>query len=605
MPRPILFYEADLRKKGYHFKGNDWNFSRVLAPIFPQDVFYCNLDTSILSSKDMLAFFTWGVQEYYDRSYDNALRILKKVVALDKTNPLVFHYLGKIYYDQQKWEEAEIMFKLAINYSKSKINFDNYLDSVIQSHIFPYDHSCFEQFFRGKYYDQVEDYYFIGTVYEEWAHLEEAEMYFRQIIRSDMQQSCGYVKLWQLLEKQGRYNETEDVIKTYRKVNNESADCELNEFYRRTIEKFPEDGDLHYRLGTLLYNRASANARTPYLDSIVRFPLLNKELLIDIDIYNKLNNVDSLALSDKSETGGLSRIKLNHGRLYEPERFYLVPGTSERIKYADAIYLPRKDGIMYLKKAAELISEKEALADIHFKIGNIYLWAGSKKQAYPYFEKSLALIPGNANARLTLIDIYKALYKNRAALKQLNYLYDSSQINFEKRMLMAKFTVHAGQFTTANSLLNKAEMIYPYTVPEITDLRGRLNLLYGKPKEAITFYKAYLRTDMDWIDIYSTEDSTTADGDRIVTYVFGDRRRFTAYTLSRLYAGTENKSEAFKWLETAIEYGFNYSFVLQNDPLMEELRKTAKWRTLVNSITAKQYGKVNPTERHHNMNGDN
>jgi len=67
---------------------------------------------------------------------------------------------------------------------------------------------------------------------------------------------------------------------------------------------------------------------------------------------------------------------------------FKIPGTEENIELAGPVILPRKDGITYLKRATDLLSEKETLADIHFKTGNIYLWAGSKKQAYPYFEKS-------------------------------------------------------------------------------------------------------------------------------------------------------------------------------------------------------------------------
>ena len=131
-------------------------------------------------------------------------------------------------------------------------------------------------------------------------------------------------------------------------------------------------------------------------------------------------------------------------------------------------------------------------------------------------------MPDNANARLTLVDIYTSLYKNKAALEQLNYLYDSSQINFEKRLLLAQFNVHAGWFDKGKQLLDKAEAIHPYMVPEIENLRGRLNMLNNKPKEAIAFY---LNT-LDAAEFYP--------GNILETYA-----KFTCYTLSRLYAKTQ------------------------------------------------------------------
>src|SRR6185436_13008600 len=106
-----------------------------------------------------------------------------------------------------------------------------------------------------------------------------------------------------------------------------------------------------------------------------------------------------------------------------------IPGTGETIQLADAIYTPRKDAITYLLKADSLLIETETKADINFKVGNVYVWAGSKKQAYPYYARSVELVPDNASARLNLIDVCKAIYKNRVGLEQLNYLYEHQQIN--------------------------------------------------------------------------------------------------------------------------------------------------------------------------------
>ncbi len=587
-----FFYEADLRKKGYHFKGNEWELQPAVEAFTPTFFERCDVDSSILDPKDIFAFFTWGVQEYRQTKYANAIRILRKAVAIDKTNPLAYHYLGKAYYDQQKWEEAEVMFKLAAANSKDRKQFEQYVDSVISSKKYNYDHTCFEKFFRSSYYRQVEDYYFSGTVYENWKHIEEAEKYFRIITTfkpavtykdslvemtftknieiSQDEKTAAYVKLWQLLEKQGRYDETEEIIKAYGYIAAKQADEELNEFYRRVIDRFPENGDWAYRLGNLLYKYAPQTARLQYLDSIVSFPLLKKELFIDSAIYINIDKHDSLALYDRSETGAISKIKLYKFDVRLIRSSYLVPGTGESILSADAIYMPRKDGIVYLKRAGELLSEKETLADINFKIGNVYLWAGSKKQSYPYFERSLSLIPDNANARLTLVDIYKAIYKNRSAFKQLNYLSDNGQINLPKQILFAQFNIRAGNFNKANESLNKTESYVPYPVFEINNLRGLAGMLENKPKQAIEFYTKSLnaqKTDTAW---------------------------YNSYSLARLYAKTGNTNEAWKYLQLAINNGFNYSYVLQDDSYMTDLRKTPKWQTMISSIAMKKYKKTKP-----------
>lgn len=556
-----FFYEADKRKKGYHFRGNDWmSIPAVMvlpATFRPQ----CDVDTNKLKKDDIMGFFTWGLQNYYDSNYRNAVIGFKKVIALDKKNPLVFHYMGKIFYDQQKWEEAEVMFKFALQYYLPDSLFEMYCDSVIKKVKYPYAHDCFENYFRTSKYDGIEDYFFIGHVYESWSHYEEAETYFKKCIELQPNWLDGYIKLWTLLEKLGRFTEAEQVIKSYAFYNKETSERELNEFYRRMIKQFPKKGDWYYRLGLLLYSRAEQPARSAYFDSIIYFPLLNKEMFVDLDLYDKLQTDPNLSIGDKNVPGSPGIIEIKYIR--ERAAAVTIPGTNESIPMADAIYTPRKDGIEFLSKAADLIIEKETIADINFKIGNIFVWSGSKKQAFAYYDKSIQLIPENAAARLRIIDVCQALYKNRAALENLDYLYANKKINFPDHLLLAEYSIHSGQFDKAKKLLVEAEAIHPYVLPEIADLNGRLQLLSDHPKEALPFYQNYLASDPN---------------DFMVLY-----------TIARLYAKMKNTNEAWKWLKLSIDRGFKYYWVLQMDESWNDYRVQSKWKELTGKIEKTEY----------------
>jgi tetratricopeptide (TPR) repeat protein len=155
------------------------------------------------------------------------------------------------------------------------------------------------------------------------------------------------------------------------------------------------------------------------------------------------------------------------------------------------------------------------------------------------------------------------LHKNSAAFTQLNYLYDKGLINFDKRLQLARFNMYAGNFGKANELLNKADSIPPYVLPEILNLHGLANMLANTP-EAITAYKKCV----------AVQKNDTL---------------FNNFTIARLYAKTGKIDEAWKYLQYAIAGGFNYSYVLQNDSYLESLRKTPKWQTIINGITMKKY----------------
>lgn len=59
----------------------------------------------------------------------------------------------------------------------------------------------------------------------------------------------------------------------------------------------------------------------------------------------------------------------------------------------------------------------------------------------------------------------------------------------------------------------------------------------------------------------------------------------TCYSIARIYAGMKNEKQAFAWLEKSIKLGFNYKFILELDPIMDSMRKTDKWKTLVTKTT--------------------
>lgn len=571
-----FFYEAGLRKKGYHFKPDGLRNERDKQGQHPSSVYFCSFeDTLKFKPDDMLAWLAWGLAKFYafntspqidengvapQVAKDNAgaIRFFKKVIALGKSNPLVYHYLGIVYYEQQQWEAAELMFRHARENYMNRASFAQYLDSVKKAGVYPYDHDCYETIFNAYYYGQAEDLYFLASLYEKWGRPVEAEACYKKIIDANPRELSAYMKQWKLLEKQGLYAEAENVLKDGGKYYPDTVYRELNAFYRRTVEKESDKAEWNYKLGLLLYDHAAEPARWRYKDTIIWFPRVNREMFIP-DRYQYASPEDLYL-----DTGpGTSDEFFPEDCCEDHYEAIIVPGTGEILPFEHTVRYPRHDGIRYLKRAAELVREKETLASINYKIAEIYVWAGSKKMALPYFEYSFSFDTLNANTRLKIVEMSTAVYKNRKALEQLNYLYSNGQVDFSSRLQLAGFCMYAGEFSRSKKILDEAEAINPYPLPEIADLRARLYLLLNNPEKAIAFYKSLL--------------------------VFNPNDAGTSYTLARLYAGKKNNKEAFRWLETALRQGFNYNFVLNNDPVMNGLSKTSRWSSLVNAVQSKNW----------------
>jgi Tfp pilus assembly protein PilF len=529
-----FFYEADKRKKGFHFKPNDKKYLLGPYALAATAEAICPFDSLDVGKEDIMGHFVWAKWAFKTGNLPTAEKEFKKVIALDKANPLAFHWLGSLLYKQQRWEEAAIIFNYAVNYYLDTMAFRMYCDSLAKKMADTKSKPCFIIEFKGSLYPQIEDHYYAGRLYELWDHFGEAEAAYRKIISMDTVFMGGYYLLWNMLEKMGRYNDAEEVIRRFTITDNSTGQRELNGFYNRMTKRFPDRGEWCYKAGLLLYHVAATG---PQL-----YPYDKKKIEPDTHV-------------EKYLVAGFAR---------PPEEEGILPAINENIHAAGHIDFPRTQGIAYLKMADSLLAnDEDALADINYKIGDLYVWQGLQQKAPPYYKKSVDLKPDNANTRLKLIDICDSTYQFTDAMAQLDSLYRRHEIDFAKQVLMAKYYIHESRFTEAGDLLKTAQQIHPYKIPAITDLNGRLQLLSGQPKIALTFYKDYL--------------------------ALNPGNAATMYTIARIYAQTGNKAEAWKWLEMAMNKGFNYGWVLKFDTAWNTYRKQGRWAVLQKKFPAKEY----------------
>ena len=535
-----FFNEADIRKRGYHFNVVDSDGDGIVDA-FDQSVSAkpCNFDTAAAANSGAMGYVAWGVQLYRTGRKSAAEEKFRTAIALDKTNPLAFHYIGDILYKRQNWKEAEIYFKLSVKYFLDPNQFKRYADSVVKKFASLAGKDCLVAYFRSGYYEKIEDNYYLATLYEKWNHFAEAEQQYRKIISITPGFIGGYKKLWAMLENIGRFTDAENVLYSFAARNKVEGDKELNAFYKRMIDKYVKEevqdgGRIYYKAGVFLYDVA-ANSPNGYPDDrMITMP----------DSVNPAFVPPSL--SELSPTD------------------IVLPGIKEILQPAQPIEKPRTEGIGYLLKADSLLFQDiNALADINYKIADMYVWLGLPENASPYYKKSVNLQPENAGTRLKLVDTYAATYYFKGALEQLDSLNNRKEINFDKQLLLAKYCIHFGRYTDAEPLLKEAKRIHPYKVPEADDLLGRMNLLAGNPALALPYYQQYLAANSN--------------------------DHLTMYTIACLNAKMGNQVEAFKWLEMAMTKGFRYGWVLKFDNTWNDYRKLAKWIELQQKFPAKKY----------------
>lgn len=537
------FLEADKRKRGYNFipDVSQYNESILVYPPVPPPP-PCVFDTSKVKPNDVIGHFMIGLNYVDSGDFNKAESKFRQVIRIDPRNPLAFHTLGKILFDQHRWKEADLFYNYALQYHLDSASFKRYCDSLLL--LFPqYDantgnqskgkkYPCVMDRFRMAWVEKKITRFYLGTVYEQWNHFEEAEKQFRSIIKENPGELAAYYKLFYLLENTGRYTDAIHAIQLLQ--DKETVINELFGLYRRMIKRQPERGEWYYKAGTLMVDF--------YAASPDRFSHDKKFIKTDSD----------------EEKYQPSRVFYHE----QQSKTYTVPGTGETYPVKESVEFPLTEAILYLRKADSLISDMEMLAEISDKIGNCYVWQGLPQRADRYYQKSVSLQPANANTRSKYVQTSIINFNYGTALEQLDSLFIRKEINYTDQLLRARFCIHAGRFAEAMPMLTEAKNIHPYRQDEITDLEGRLHLLSNQPLLAIPVYKEYLSRHPDQANIM--------------------------YTLARLYAKTKNSSEAWNWLSKAVKSGFDYYWVLKYDDSWNDYRSSPKWTALTGAIKSKE-----------------
>ena len=534
-----FLFEATSRKKGYFFE----ELSNTRHMKLPKTIAIPGIesitDPNLVTPKDMAGHFALGYQALRDFDVRAAEAAFRKVIELDKINPLVYHYLGRTLFEQKRWQEGELVLKLAIDNYMNYSSWLQYSDSVLaRSALGFFTDPGIDSCFRYGYYNRQEDFLLLAQLYQNWGHYGEAEIYYLKFIESDATYFSGYIQLAKLYENTGRFNEAEMLLKNYYNKYQKGLSEVLN-FYKRVTQQFPENGEWFLKAGLFQFSFAQKEPGRYWDDTKMIDPF----------------------------TGGVSYAYMQSQviKIADPMLPRIIPYGTE-IKYRDikVRLAPFTDGIYYLKKASATIPfDEKLLADINAKTGDLYAWQGLSDSAVYFYNASIELNADDAGIRNKLVEILSKTYRFTEALVQLDSLSNRNELNFDKELMLVKYKLQDGQIAEAEKLLLEAEIINPAFSIELTSLKAALAEKKGNIKQALEIYKSINQIDK--------KDS------------------INLYNIARMHALMGKNSEAWKWLDISLQQGFNYKAVLQYDPALKNIRKEAAWNVRFKSFNSKEY----------------
>ncbi len=557
-----FYFESVQRQKGLNFDGKPLRFytSIVLSPGIEEG--FCAIDSNkAFKEKNVSAIFGLGIQGY--SSQENAIRFFKMVLSIDAKHPLSAYYLGKIAFKNREWEKAEVLFSLAKKNWMNRGAFTQYM--AVQKFEFKLD-TCILKLNWDAYFtlDKVD--YYLGNIYAKRGYNLQAINIYTSM--------NGYLPgnfiprklLVNILEKEGRFLEAEQVWIAFKEEQGAQAMDELKVFYEKRIEEFPQQKTWVQKLANMLYDMASRPAQRMFLDTIVYFPTQRKEIFIDVKFRVEIldKNGESFSLTNVEKLEGRLR-KLNDEDLKGSEVY--LEETGDTIQFPKPILTPRSDAIHYLKIASALPEAQNTKADYTFKIAHVYEWAGSVPQAFPYYEKGYKIWPQNTNYVSSYIKAADQLYKYQSSYAALKSLDSVSKLQFKQRLLLAKYAILNSDFEKATALLSKAADDLPIEDTSITLLNATKAKLSGNDKTYLVQLQKF--------------GSSYLVSNPIIDY-----------SMAAAYARLDKKTEAINFLKLAIDNGFNLKYVLDKDESWKKMRSSNVFKVVIDGVVWKAYAPI-------------
>ncbi len=266
-----------------------------------------------------------------------------------------------------------------------------------------------------------------------------------------------------------------------------------------------------------------------------------------------------------------------------PDYAEAYAGLSDALLQQATFVKPSNEVVPPARAAAlKAIELDEQLAEAHTALGNVkyyydWDWAGAEKE----FERALELNPASLIAHIAYGHLLSSLGRHDEAVKEGQIAAQLDPLSAEAHTALGRFLYRARRYEEALPVFQRAVQLEPRSIGANTRL-GSVYAALGRYNEALAVYeKAREAAPVagDWRDV--------------IAYVYArmGRKREARQLVSGLkdfpidvaavYAALDDKDEAFRILEEAIEERKQQMIVLKEDPTLDSLHSDPRWKELL------------------------
>ena len=480
----------------------------------------CLMDPEDFGSQDVMAFTVYAMEKLELGDTTTAEIYFKKAVMVNPNNPIVYRYLGDIAYFKKDLVSAEDWYTRAKSNYLPKDEFDQYCLTI--SHNQQYKEcNVLERYMELHF--KVEDLsYLLGDIYTDQNHFDLAEIIYKDLIKSYPSGRINYMLLWQLYEKQGRYEDAQNTIHNFgHQTTKSNYYAELFAFYNRCISAGLSAVEYDYKSASLLYRYIMESPSSDFQE----FGIARK----DEELYASPMSMEQ----------------------------FQIRGTQKYFSYSSLPSLPVTGAIKIYESILPQVN-KGRKAEILIKLGDLKDFMGYDQSSKEYYVEAEKMIDNWASLRMKLFEKYTYFDELTAALRQLDKMDMQGQLLYRMYPEYIEMNIHEGKYLKSDSLLTRAEYLSIQNNSDLTLLKAKRYLLSENPYDAIKEYKNVLINRE-----YDPELN---------------------YSIARTYAYMNQKKNALNHLKIAVNNDFNYTYVLDKDPFLSTLREEKKYNEIRNLL---------------------
>ena len=411
----------------------------------------CDMDNDEIPLEDLLANFTRAYCNYSHKNYDVAKQYFERVIKIDPSEPLAPYYLGRIYKDTGDFVSAEFYL---LRSEKLQLSNKELEAKANEMHELRRCDDCdFRNVYLSASYNPVHNKYFLAEVNDSLGHYARVVEIYNEQIEAHHDQDfrqylIPYKLLWTHYKNRGLYENAENVIQEYSRLQKNDGRKELYAFYKDMIDESIRSLEYEYKAGMLLYSIAKDN-------------------------------------SDLIMSGDFSWWPLDHD--FDENINLILPGTNFSVRRAEVMTNVCNDAISHLENGM-LNKNSVDRGDIHFKLGELYAMRKNWKMVIENYVSANDFSPTHAFSLSELLPHLEADGIFISVYDLLIKMNNKGQVKYDDLFELAELSALASDFEASNALLNRLSNIVPIENPRINEISALNDLLSGAYDEALIKY---------------------------------------------------------------------------------------------------------------------